>query len=333
MNCSQTFYFSIMSGIRKLLLGLTAVTLLISCDDVLEEDITNDLLTVISPLDGDTVTGNSVQFLWNSVDGADDYAIQIYNGGVVLVDSVVANPPFSINLLSDTYQWRVKGQNFAYETAFSFPQEFEVVSADDLTNELVSLSSPSDNFYTNQNSVIFSWVSVTNATRYGFELIKVSGGGEVTVFTQDDLTTTSLTLESDVIDEDSEYHWQVRAFNDDNSTQTIFSSRTFFLDTVVPNLPNLLTPVFEEIFLVDANIAFTWNFGTDPGAVNSPITSVYEVATDESFTTVVLSGDTLLTSFSTAFNTAGTYFWRIRGEDQAGNVGTYNLNGKFIVNE
>lgn len=332
MNCIQTFCFSTMSGIK--LLTLTLISLLVlSCDDVLEEDITNDLVTVINPLDGDVVTGNTVQFLWNSVDGADDYAIQVYNGGVVLIDSVVASPPFSVNLLSDTYQWRVKGQNFAYETPFSFPQEFEVVSSDDLTNELVSLSSPTDEFYTNQNSVIFSWDAVANATRYEFELIKVTGGGEATIFVQDDLTSTTISQDNTVLDEDAEYRWQVRAFNDDNATQTVFSSRTFFIDTVIPNLPNLLTPAFEEEFLVDDSIAFTWNFGSDTGAVTSPITSTYEVASDESFSTIVLSGSTSLTSFAASFDAAGTYFWRVRGEDQAGNIGTYNLNGKFIVNE
>lgn len=332
MNYLQTFCSNIISSTKTLVL-IPVLALSYSCDDVLEEDITNDLITVVAPLDGTTVSGNSVQFLWNTLDGADDYAVQIYNGGFVVVDSVVAAPPFVINLNSDSYQWRVKGQNFAYETSFSFPQEFEVVSSDDLTNVQLNLNSPSAEFYTNQQSIIFSWQTVANATRYSFELIKVSSGGEVTVFVQDDLTDTTLTLGDDVLTEDAPYRWQVKAVNDDNTTETAFSSRNLFIDTVVPNLPNLLTPTFEEEFLIDTPIAFTWNFGTDSGVVTSAITSVYEVARDASFTTVVVSGSTELTSFGEAFSQAGTYFWRVRGEDQAGNIGTYNLNGKFIVNE
>ena len=309
-------------------IGLTA-----SCEDVLEEDITNDLGNVVAPLDGTVVSGNSVQFLWNTVAGADDYALQIYNQGLVVVDSVIAGPPFTIVLNSDTYQWRVKGQNFAYETSFSFPQEFAVESSTDLTNQLVSLTSPTIDFYTNVTTLIFNWEAVANATRYSFELIRITSGGEATVFLQDDLSATTLTLDSGVLGEDAEYRWEVRAINDDNATQTDGATRNFFIDTVTPNVPNLLTPGFEEEFLVDATIAFTWSFGTDTGAVMSLITSTYDVAQEESFSTILVSGTTDLTSFSESFSTAGTYYWRVRGEDQAGNVGTYNLNGKFIVNE
>ena len=333
MNYLQTYSFSTMSSIKRLAFGLILLGTAISCDDVLEEDITNDLITVVAPLDGTVVSGNSVQFLWNSLDGADDYAVQVYNQGTVVVDSVVSGPPFTMILNSDSYQWRVKGQNFAYETPFSFPQEFEVESSDDLTNQLVSLTSPTADFYTNVNTLIFNWEPLTNATRYSFNLTRITSAGEALIYQQDDLTTTSLTLTESTLAEDAEYRWELRAINDDNATQTDTSSRIFFIDTVVPNVPNLLTPGFEEEFLVDSSIAFTWSYGTDTGTVASAITSSYEVAQDEGFSTIIISGETELTSFSEAFSNPGTYYWRVRGEDLAGNEGGYNLNGKFIVNE
>ncbi|WP_435578732.1 hypothetical protein [Gilvibacter sp.] len=333
MNYLQHFCFNITNSIRAVSCLLVVLMVATGCDDLLEEDITDDEVRLISPLEGDTLTGNSVQLLWNTLDGADEYVVQIYRGSNIVVDSVVSLPPLNFNLNSNTYQWRVKGQNFAYETPFSFPQEFVVQSASDLSNETVLLTSPSADLYTNATTLIFNWEALANASRYRFELQKISSTATETLLLVDDLTSTTITLDATVLTEDATYRWLVQAINDDNETQTAFSSRDFFLDTVAPNLPELLSPAFEEEFLVDETIVFSWNLGVDPGVVNAPVSSVYEIATDATFSTLLIAESTPLTSFSASFTAAGTYFWRVRGEDQAGNIGPFNLNGKFIVNE
>ena len=310
-----------------LFMGFTA------CEDVLEEDITNDRIDLVSPLDGDTIVGNNVQFIWNSLEGADMYNVQVYQGGTVVVDSVVDNAPLSLVLNSDDYMWRVKGENFAYETAFTFPQEFSVEASNDLSTQSVQLLSPSDDFYTNSTPIIFNWTAIEFATHYEFTLLKITASGAAIIYESEPLTDTSLSLDATVLTEDAVYEWEVIAVNTANETQTIASSRTFSIDTVAPSVPSLLTPAFEQEFELDESIAFTWNFATDTGAVVSAVTSVFEIATDDAFTNVVFNGQTETTSVTQAFSIAGTYFWRVRGEDLAGNVGGYNLNGKFIVNE
>ena len=317
------------NGLLLLLLfvGFTA------CEDVLEEDITNDRIDLVSPLDGETIQGNTVQFLWNYLEGADTYNVQIYRAGAIVIDSVVETIPLSILLSSDEYMWRVKGENFAYETAFTFPQEFSVEASNDLSTQAIVLESPSDNFYTNSTPIIFNWIALEFATHYEFTLVKITTSGESIIYESEPLTSTSLTLDDLVLSEDAQYRWEVLAVNTDNETQTPVSSRTLSIDTVAPSVPSLLTPSFEQEFVIDESIAFTWNFASDTGAVVSPVTSVYEVAKDESFTNIVLNGQTEATSFSQSFSTLGTYYWRVRGEDLAGNIGSYNLNGKFIVNE
>ncbi len=304
-----------------------------ACEDVLEEDITNDQINLVSPLEGDTIQGNTVQFLWFSLEGADSYNVQVYQDARIVIDSVVNSALLSLLLPSDEYMWRVKGENFAYETAFTFPQEFNVESTNDLTAQVIELISPSDDLYTNDTSIIFNWTAIEFASHYEFALIKVTTSGESIVYESEPLTTTSLSLDDSVLSEDAVYKWEVFAVNTDNETQTTASTRTFSIDTVVPSVPSLLTPTFEQEFVVDELISFSWNYASDSGPVVSTVTSIYEVASDKSFTNVVLNGDTEGTSFSQEFTAIGTYYWRVRGEDLAGNIGGYNLNGKFIVNE
>jgi hypothetical protein len=310
---------------------LVLLILFFSCDDILEKDITDMQITIISPNEGSTIEGNTVQFLWNTIDGANDYNIQIYKNNLLIMDTLVDNSPFVNFLSSDSYQWRIKGQNEAYQSQYTFPVNFEVVSSSDLTNQAVQLNSPSNNIYTNGTSIIFTWSPVPSATSYTFELLRDTPSGSVTINLQEGLTETTLTLNEDVIDRDAKYTWRVKAKNE--NSQTAFFSRIFYIDTVVPPTPSLLTPVFEEEFNLSDIIVFTWDFGNDPGVIDSTITSVYEIATDSLFVNVIESGVSVPTTFSYTFNNSGTFYWRVKGEDAAGNIGTFNSNGKVIVNE
>jgi len=320
-----------MKKITKIIFVSLLGLLIFSCSDIFEEDISEDIITAVNPLDGDIIEGNTVQFLWDPIEGADDYTIQVYSSNYLLVDSTVTSPPFQITINTGNYEWRVKGVNFAYQTQFNFPNSFEVIASVDLTNQLVVLQSPSDNLYTNNTSIIFTWDSLENANNYYFELQKVTTSGNTTIFLEEGITSTSISLDNTVITEDAEYLWRVKAIND--TSETSYTSKTFFIDTVAPATPSLITPAFEEEFLIGDEINFSWNFGADSGVINSTITSVYDISSDINFSTIIENDSMLITNFNYIFNTTGTYYWRVRGEDEAGNIGAYNLNGKVIINE
>ncbi len=302
-----------------------------ACDDILEEDISGDEITTLSPTDGETIEGNNVQFLWNTLDGADDYTLQIYDGASLLVDTTVTQIPYTQAIDPGIYEWRIKASNNAYDTQFTFPRSFEVVTSLDLSNQIVTLNSPTDDLYTNDADLIFSWDSLDAADDYVFELLKVTSSGSITVYLEEGLTGTSVQLDASTIDEDAEYEWQVKARN--ATSETDFFFRTFFLDTVAPSVPSLLTPAFEEEFTIGEAINFTWNFPSDPGTIDSMVSSEYDISSTEDFSVILQSGSLQTTNLDLSFGTSGTYYWRIRGNDEAGNTGNYNANGKFIVNE
>ncbi|MFD2561881.1 hypothetical protein [Aquimarina rubra] len=311
---------------------IVCISFFIGCDDIIEDDITNDLITTVAPQDMTQIEGNSVQFRWNPIDGADEYRIQINNVALnsIILDSLVNTSVFNYAMNPGEYQWRVRGENFAYQTAYSFNAAFSVISSTDLSGQTVLLNNPLNNLYTNDVAITFSWQGISTATFYKFQILKVEGTTETVVFEDENVVDTSITIGNTTITEDAEYIWQVSAENDTSFTD--YFRRTFFIDTENPSAPNLVTPTVGQNFTTSQEVSFTWNFDNDTGVIQSGITGTIQIASDENFSNVVLSDSNAAGSFSNTFDTAGTYYWRVRGLDEAGNTGDYNSTGQFNVN-
>ncbi|MEW4923123.1 hypothetical protein [Algibacter sp. 2305UL17-15] len=298
-----------------------------SCDDILEEDITNDNLQTKYPIEGTVVDGNTVQFSWQNLDGADDYRIQIIKSHQVFeMDSLVSTNSLTVTLDSGTYQWRVRGENFAYETAYSFPINFSTQASTNLTDQDVILVSPSDNLYTKNINTIFTWNKLTSVTSYNFELIKKLSG-EQTVFQEAEITSNSLTINDTLFDEDAEYIWKVKGLNETSETQ--YSQRTIFLDRVAPNQPSLTSPADQET--TTTTVTFNWTNGTDSGNVKSGITNTIEIASDSNFNSIIHSASTPNNSAQHDFASTGTYYWRIKAIDVATNESDYSIVRSLVA--
>ncbi|MGJ8664825.1 MAG: hypothetical protein ACSHW7_00530 [Patiriisocius sp.] len=316
--------------IKIMLIVITALCIK-GCDDIFEEDISGLEVDTITPLNGAIVEGNTVDFLWNSLEGAKDYTLQVYDTNTLVEDTVITTNQYTRVLATGEYEWRIKAQNNGYETPFNFPINFSVTETEDLTNQTVVLNSPSDNLYTNDQEILFVWNSVPFAITYQFELSRVSTSGSVIILVENDIVDTSLFLDATTLDGDTEYTWSVKALNETSETQ--FFSRTLFIDTIAPQPPILVTPTFEEEFILTDLILFSWELGQDSGNVMSPVNSYYEIARDSDFTDILVSESTTITSFTYGFQEIGTYYWRVRAEDEVGNIGGFNASGKLIVNE
>ncbi|MGJ8734795.1 MAG: hypothetical protein ACSHW4_16685, partial [Cellulophaga sp.] len=279
------------------------------------------------PTEGVTIEGNTVQFTWESLDGADDYEIQIINSNQVYeVDSLVTTNTFEYVLNSDAYQWRVRAENFAYSTAYTFPVNFSVETSDDLSNQTTVLSTPTIDFYTNDTSLVFTWEKITTATSYTFQLIK-NLNGEETVLQEPDIVSSSFTPETIVFDEDAEYIWKVKAINE--TSETVYSQRSIFIDTVLPNQPALTSP--DDQATEEATVTFSWTNGEDSGNVTSTITNTIEIASDSKFNSIIHSASTVNNSYQYVFSTVDTYYWRVVAIDAATNESDYSIIRTVII--
>lgn len=312
-------------------LSIICLILFLSCDDILEENLTDDLVTPIAPTEGSIITNNLVNFSWNPLEGADDYRLQLANvsqNNVILLDSLINGTSFQYPLEPGTYQWRIRGENFAYETAYSFPVFFTVEASSDLANQTLILNTPTDNLYTNNSNLLFTWNDLQYADSYTFELVK-NLNGQTTVAQQSGITATNYSVNTTVFDVDAEYIWKVKALN--STSETIYTSRSIYLDRQAPNQPSLVSPADEEN-ITGTLVDFNWTVGQDNGNIQSEVSSILEIAQDANFNTIIESlSITNGNAQQVTIASLGTYYWRVKTNDAAGNSSSYSISRSFTT--
>lgn len=302
----------------------------LACDDILEKDITNEITEITYPLSGTIVNGNTVDFQWNKLEGANKYKVQIFSMDQSLIlEKVVEETKLSYTFIAGgQYQWRVRAENFAYQSLYSQKTSFSVLISNDLTTQQVALLSPQENRYTNSNNVFFNWQGISSATTYDIEVINTTNGQMA--YNANNLTETSVNVNNTNFTQDAAYQWRVRAVN--ATSQTPFATRTFFIDTVNPNQPQNTTPANNSSHSVNNQVSFSWSIAPDSGSVQSPITYLFQIASDVDFGNLIQTSNVSSTSLQQSFSTAGTYFWRVKANDAAGNVSSASPAYKFTIN-
>jgi len=298
-----------------------------TCDDILEVDISDEEIAIYSPQEGAVIEGTEVIFSWEILEDADQYTIQVFNEqNAIVLDSTVTSNIFEYNDLDEeTYTWKMKAENFAYETDYTELMQFTLTPNFNLEEQEVSLESPDDNFYTNDiSNNRFSWDDISTATTYDFEILDAETN--TILYSEDNITLSELNIDDDIITEDDTYIWQVRANNETSSTE--FSTRTFIVDTQEPSTASISAPTDSETFQIDEEISFEWAFDDEDN-----ITSTIEISNDESFTDPFIENDITENSFTYTLTEAGTYYWKIKGTDEAGNEGDYNSTQTFVIEE
>ena len=315
--------------VNKSMLLISAFFAFTACDDVFEEDITNDIVTTISPENEAVLEGNSVQFRWQELEGADEYRIQVIEvvSQASVLDSLVTGDKFTYGFIPGKYNWRIRAENFAYTTSYGFPSSFDLKSTNDLKLQTLFLTSPSDNFYTNKNNLILTWDKIIAASSYNLVIDKTIQGNTATEIQITDITDTSYTLNSTVMSEDAIYTWKVKAQNENSETE--FSTRKILLDSQIPIVPIATSPQDDSV--TSSIVNFTWNVGSDSGEVQSELSNVLEIATDSGFATIIQLIKTSLSSQQVEFTETGLYYWRIKTVDAAGNESVYNEIREFTV--
>lgn len=296
-----------------------------SCDEIFEKDLSGEEIFMISPGEDCITTFSSQAFLWEPVNGATQYVFQIVTPSfnateLLLTDTVLTENRFNINLFPGKFEWRVRAENGSSSSAY-FIRTLQIDSTRDLKGHQVNLISPDDDRYANSGALTFRWNKLYNAEFYTFKLYKNEWKNEP-VLSIDSLLMISFNAENL---EEGSYVWGVKAFNSTSSTD--FSKRDVHVDKTAPNPPVLTAPENRAI-LNSQNILFSWNKNQDNG---SPLTDSLLLSSDSLFR----SGSPFLKKFKTEspFNISlqdtGTYFWRVKSTDFAGNQGQFSQIFRF----
>ncbi|MDW8850097.1 hypothetical protein SD960_08350 [Flavobacterium sp. MMLR14_040] len=312
---------------KIILIALAALTY--SCEDILEEDISSNMVQILSPANDSKIESNVVDFKWNALKGANKYRVQVYQPDQSLIlDSLTTKTSIILPLDVGNYMWRVRGENYAYESIYSFPSNFSTTIPDDLTNQQVILSSPENDKFVNYINVSLNWEALNNATSYSVKVVNTVAGEEV--FSEPALTDTSIKLALTTL-ADGTYEWRLKAKNAESETKQ-YSARKFNVDTTKPNQPKNTLPADNSTQSLNTSVSFSWSIAADIGSAKSPVSYIVEFSNDADFNTIIVPQNSNSTTLQKTFTNAAIYYWRVRAIDGAGNIGTSSTGFKLTVN-
>jgi len=313
-----------MSKINYLL--LLALLILASCDEFIDEDISDSVIEVIAPVDNLVTTKTTLTFWWNELDEAANYRLQIVstNFDTILsipLDTLLTSNKFEITLNPSRYQWRVKAINSAYETQW-FTRNLTIENVPDLSDQEVLLKSPSDQDVFGVTSIKFQWYKLPNATNYALIVKKNTWDGSLAFpmeFTTKDTITKTLA--------EGTYVWGVRGYND--NSQSKVQNNTFIIDLTAPEKPVLKTPTNNST-VTTVPVDLTWDYSS------TDATTVYDsiyIAKESTFSSSskLFFEKSTTKSYKLTTDYTGKVYWRVKTIDKAGNKSEFSDTFIFTI--
>ncbi len=293
--------------------------------ELFERDLTKDTIKLIAPANGSNVINLTNTFWWEELEPAKTYRLQIASPDfsspqALHLDTLVGSNQFQHTLEPGTYEWRVRAENNSSYTPYTTNQ-LTIDSTNDLTAISLQLYQPVDNNCTNDSSLTFSWQNLYNATSYTFRILE-NGNLKYSTTTSYDTLTVDFSAFGG---QEGMYTWQVKAENQFSST--LFTSRTVHYDFQNPGVPQLLSPG-SNVTRGDSMTTFSWQRGGNAGC---GLQDSFQVSNDSSNWSVLKVGRLLTDSTSTDSLGSGTWYWRVRSFDQAGNKGAYSIIRKLTI--
>lgn len=303
------------------------VTLLIciSCEEIInEQDISDDIVTILAPTENANLTSNTINFSWETVEGATAYHLQIAepnfnNATQIVLDTMISILNYTKELPNTNYQWRIKGKNSAYETVYT-TNGFNISTSDDFSGNTVVLQNPEDGLITNQTTQSLNWEAIEDATDYRIQIWQPDLSG--TLITD----LTSETNQKNITFNEGGFTWQVRAQNE--TANTAYSLRSILVDTTIPNTPTLLTPNDNET-LTETNVNFTWQRNELAGSNESDKIFIYS---DLNLTTLLHENTVENNTYDYTLTVGSTYYWIMKSFDEAGNESLVSDTFSFTIN-
>ena len=264
-----------------------------------------------------------VEFTWLAVTGALTYRYEIsenydfYPSMSAGASGLYLSGKFYLG--DGVYHWRIQTQNSDDEWGpFSSWWLFKVgIPVEDAP----SLISPIHAEYITENSVQLQWSPVAFATKYW-----VLYSTYQDFRTYDSVHTSSTTHTLNNLQDDT-YYWKVSGKHDFSICGPWSYAKAFTIDTISPDVPILTSPS-HNADLKDNTPTLSWQ------AVSEMI-STYEVCVYDSLTSKIPVWKKHIyyyTSISVSNPLSdGTYYWKVRAEDKAGNIGGWSQLRSFTI--
>lgn len=285
--------------------------------------------TNTSPANGSCTNNTQPTFTWNG--GLDEndalcgttWEIQIDNNSDYSSPEAAATGLTSQTytpgtpLADGTYYWHVRAKDGAGNTsAYSTTFTVKIDSVATAPNLLL----PANNSCTNSTQPPFDWSDVVEECGQTYDIqVDDDAAFGSPLINQTGIAASQYSGYAQVLTQGT-WYWRVRTVSGSGATST-YNTAQFIVDTTAPNPPTLLTPA-NNALISDSTPTLDWTDVTE----NCGATYDTQVATDSAFANVVATGTNIATSQwdVTPALGEGSYYWRVRARDGAGNTGNYN---------
>jgi hypothetical protein len=191
-------------------------------------------------------------------------------------------------------------------------------SSANLTSQQVVLLTPTLNYATNNITQVFKWYELYNANDYRFEIRSPDWNGQL-VYNPEIIEGSEISLTLN----EGFYEWGVQAQN--NSSSSAFTTRKLIIDLTNPVSPTLVSPSNGDT-LTATTANFKWKRGINTG---SAISDSFYIASDTGFTNIKVNALVADTTYTWTSVQNGTYYWKVKSIDAAGNKSGYSSRFKF----
>jgi hypothetical protein len=286
--------------------------------------------TLLSPADGAKTNDATPTLDWSDVTDPSGvtYSLQVANDSdftslKVNASGVGPSTWTTATLAQVTYYWRVRAVDGTGDASdWSTPWSFTV---DTTAPGVPTLVSPAAGAKTNNTTPTLDWSDLTDPSGVTYSLQVATNSSfttpvvNVSGITVSQYTTPALSA--------GIYYWHVKTVDGAGNASAWTTGRSFTIDTTPPGVPLLQSPV-NGAATSDNTPSLDWSDVTDASGVSYSL----QVASDSGFNSLVVDAGGLSSSaYTTAALADGTYYWRVRGVDGAGNSSAWTSAWHFTV--
>ena len=276
--------------------------------------------TIDSPASGTTTNDNTPTFSGTSEASA---TIDLYSGGSPVASTTAdgsGNWSYTFGTVGDgTYSVTAKATDLAGNQGVA--SSAVILNIDTGAPAAPSITSPSNNSYTNDDTPALSGTAEAGSTVSVYEGVSLLGtttanGGGAWSY------TTSQRSEG-------AHTFTAKATDAGNNTSVASTGVTVTVDTTNPTAPGDPSPSASPTN--DPTPGWSWSAGSDTVGLANPAYTV-QWSTDNTFGGGISSSTTNSTSFTHSSDLAdGTWYFRVKATDLAGNSSSWTANGTVVI--
>ena len=284
-----------------------------ACEMLIEDTAPLERTLLALPGNGSKNRGLTPQLVWNDVNGANSYQVQLsrdFTHTENVLNETVSGTSLTVSSELDyttLYFWRVRATGPSGTSSWSSTYRFTTQVG---LPDQVTLISPGDGFINARPGFEFVWREESGADRYNLQVSTTSDFSDPVI---DELLANGRYPATQDLDFSTTYYWRVRASNNADTTDwsdvwsftTIIEKPVEVTAVVRPGDNQIQVPLLTD---------FIW----EPSARASDYT--IQISTEEDFSSLPISDTVTSPQFNNAIplEPAQIYYWRIRASNIGG---------------